>query len=75
MSIIYDPVMTDEVQWKFDGRFCEYEALWKGETRICCAHLSEGRVFECWCSSLKDAKTATEACAHRCEDAKEPTDA
>jgi hypothetical protein len=69
--LIESPVLASDVEWEFDGRFCSYEALWRGKTRICTAHLHEGRVFECWCSSLENAKEGTGLCAHRCEDATE----
>jgi len=67
------PVMTDDVRYDFPGRFCEYEVWWeKRKQRICTAHLDEGRVFTCWCTSLKDAKTGNDVVCHKCTDARPP---
>lgn len=71
MGVIAEPVYTVDVVKEFDGRFCESERLWtKKNVRICLAHLDEGRVFECWCSSIEDAKKSHGVCAHKCEDAR-----
>lgn len=54
--IIDKPVMAKDVEFDFEGRFCEDQAIWESKTVICLAHLAEGRVFTCDFKSLKEAK-------------------